>query len=50
MAKNRYINTKFWDDPFIAELSIKEKLLYLYLITNPLTNAAGIYEISKIRS
>ena len=45
MAKNRYINTKFWDDNYISELDPIEKLLFLYLLTNPITNIAGIYEI-----
>lgn len=49
MAKNRYVDTKFWDDSFIVELSPQEKLLFLYLITNPLTNVVGIYEISLRR-
>ena len=44
--KRRSINTKFWDDPFIQDLTPSEKLLFLYLITNPLTNLLGIYEIS----
>jgi uncharacterized phage protein (TIGR02220 family) len=47
MAKLRSVNTKFWDDPFITELNPTEKLLFLYLITNSLTNLLGIYEISE---
>ena len=48
MAKNtlRSVNTRFWNDSFIEELSPSEKLLFLYLLTNPLTNILGIYEIS----
>lgn len=46
MAKNRYVNTKFWDDDYISRLSPVEKLLFLYLLTNPLTNISGVYEIS----
>lgn len=45
MAKNRYIDTKFWDDNYITELDPIEKLLYLYFLTNTLTNISGIYEI-----
>lgn len=48
MAKNRLINTKFWDDNYISELDPIEKLIYLYLLTNPLTTIAGVYEI-KLR-
>ena len=44
--KLRSVNTRFWDDTFISELSPNEKLLFLYLITNPLTNLLGIYEIT----
>jgi len=44
--KLRSVNTKFWEDPFIEELSISEKLLFLYLLTNSQTNILGIYEIS----
>jgi len=44
--KHRYISTSFWDDEWIQMLDPSEKLLYLYLMTNPLTNIAGIYEIS----
>lgn len=46
MAKHRYINTHFWKDNYIINLDPTEKLIYLYLLTNPLTNIAGIYEIN----
>jgi len=46
MSKNRYINTKFWIDNYVVERDPIEKLLYLYLLTNTLTNILGIYEIS----
>lgn len=45
----RYINTRFWDDNYIVELDPSEKLLFLYFLTNPLTNLCGIYEISYKR-
>src|SRR3990167_10252555 len=46
MAKNRMINTKFWIDPFVLDyLDPLEKLVYIYLITNPYTNICGIYEL-----
>ena len=44
--KLRYVRTKFWDDPWISSLKIKERYLFLYLLTNPLTNVAGVYEIT----
>lgn len=49
MAKQRYVNTKFWDDNYIVTLNRSEKLLFLYLLTNPLTNIAGAYEINLRR-
>lgn len=49
MAKLRSVNTHFWSDNYVAELDPIEKLLFLYLITNPLTTLAGCYEISERR-
>lgn len=46
MANKRYINTNYWKDSYIVELDPIEKLLFLYLLTNPSTNIAGIYEIN----
>jgi hypothetical protein len=42
----RSINTKFWDDTWVTELSSDQKLIWLYLLTNSLTNLIGVYEIS----
>jgi len=49
MAKRRIVNTAFWDDSYIITLNPLQKLLFLYLLTNPLTNILGIYEISDRR-
>jgi len=49
MSTQRYISTSFWDDMWIQELDPSEKLLYMYLMTNPLTNIAGVYKISDRR-
>ena len=46
ISKKRYVDTKFWVDNYIVERDPIEKLLYLYLLTNTLTNILGIYEIS----
>jgi len=46
MATQRYISTSFWDDEWIQTLDPSEKLLYLYLMTNPLTNIAGVYKLT----
>lgn len=45
MAKFRYINTRFWDDSYVAELAPETKLVFLYLLTNSLTTIAGVYEL-----
>jgi hypothetical protein len=49
MSTHRYIATSFWDDEWVQTLDPSEKLLYLYLMTNPLTNIAGIYKITEKR-
>ena len=45
MAKHQIVNTRFWDDSYIARLTPNEKLLFLYLLTSPLTTIAGVYEL-----
>lgn len=45
MAKQRYINTKFWSDNFISELNPLDRYLFLYFLTNEHTNISGIYEL-----
>lgn len=49
MAVQRVVETSFWDDEYIVTLSKDEKLLFLYLLTNPLTNIAGVYQITLRR-
>lgn len=46
MAKSRMVNTHFWKDPYVRGLKAGDKLLFLYLLTNPSTNIAGAYEIA----
>lgn len=46
MAKYRAIQTKFWNDPWILELTPEQKYFYIYLLTNPNVTQCGIYEIS----
>ena len=41
----RAFDTEFWDRPFIEELSIAAKLLYIYSWTNSHCNQAGLYKI-----
>jgi len=49
MATQRYISTSFWDDKWIRSINPADRYLYLYLMTNPLTNIAGVYEITLDR-
>jgi hypothetical protein len=49
MAKQRVVNTRFWDDDYVTELDPFEKLLFLYFLTNPLTDLCGAYEVSLKR-
>jgi len=49
VSTQRYISTSFWDDPWISTLDPSEKLLYLYLMTNTLTNISGVYKIAVRR-
>lgn len=46
MANNRQVSTNFWKDNYVVELDPTEKLIFLYLLTNPKTNVAGVYEIN----
>ena len=46
MSKLRSVNTQFWIDPWVEDLTPSEKLLYLYFITNEKTNMLGVYELS----
>lgn len=45
MAKNRILNTRFWNDSFVSNLKPIEKLFFVYLVTNEHTNICGIYEL-----
>lgn len=47
MSVFRKINTSFWQDPFVLELTPEEKYFYLYIMTNTKTSQCGIYEIPK---
>lgn len=41
------INTKIWEDNWFNQLDPIEKLFFIYLLTNPMTNISGVYELSK---
>lgn len=40
------VDTAFWTDPYVVTLPPDARLLFLYLLTNPLTNISGVYEIT----
>jgi len=41
--KHRYIQTDIWNETWFSEFPDTVKLVYLYLLTNPGTNNAGVY-------
>ena len=43
--KTRIIYTKFWYDNYVSNLNCKEKLVFIYLITNEKVTICGIYEL-----
>lgn len=45
MSIYRLIQTDFWQDAFILDLTPEEKYFYLYLLTNSKTKQCGIYEL-----
>lgn len=49
MSKQRMIRDSFWTDSYVEKLSPDEKLIFIYLLTNPLANVAGVYEIRNKR-
>jgi hypothetical protein len=44
MAKQRIVNTHFWRDSYILSLKPDERLMFLWVITNPATDLCGAYE------
>lgn len=46
MALYRHVYLKFWKDDKVMEMfSVEEKLLFLFLLTNPNTTQIGVYKI-----
>jgi len=43
--KTRIIHTRFWQDEYICGLNNKEKLLFIYLLTNDKVSLTGTYEL-----
>lgn len=48
MAIYRQIQTSFWQDGFVMELTPEEKYFYFYLMTNQKTTQCGIFEIPRL--
>ncbi len=44
--KTRMIYTRIWNDEWFENLLVFEKLLFIYLLTNPHINLIGIFELS----
>jgi len=49
MADFRQVFIRVWDDPFFFNLDKGQKILWLYLLTNPSTTQSGIYQIPIIK-
>lgn len=47
MAIYRQVHLSMWQDKWYSELEPTEKLLWLYLLTNPKTTQSGVYEYSE---
>jgi hypothetical protein len=47
MAVYRQIQTAFWQDDFVLQLTPEEKYFYLYLLTNSKTKQCGIYQLPR---
>lgn len=47
MATYRQVQTSFWQDGFVLDLTPEEKYFFLYLMTNSKTTQCGIYELPK---
>jgi len=45
-TKQRYISTSIWADGWFDSLSVMEKLIYFYLLTNNHTTIAGVYPLA----
>ncbi len=43
--KARIIQTKFWEDNFVIQLTHTEKLAFLYFLTNARIGLTGVYEL-----
>ena len=49
MEIRRYLNTRIWGESWFEPLTATEKLIWIYLLTNPATNMLGIYGLTVRR-
>ena len=47
MGIKRIVDTDFWQDDKVENMTPEEKYFWLYLLTNPYTKQLGIYKITK---
>lgn len=47
--KRRYINTTIWDKSWFRKLSSDARLVYIYLLTCPLSSISGVFEVADAR-
>lgn len=47
MASYRQLQTEFWQDDFVMELTPEERYFYVYLMTNSRTKQCGIFKVLK---
>src|SRR5579872_3566799 len=47
--KTRIVHTKIWQDDFVESLTVTQKLLFLYYLTNESVNLLHLYECSDRR-
>lgn len=47
MADFRFVQTKFWTDPYVATLAPLEAYYYLWLFTNPHVDQCGAVNVSE---
>jgi hypothetical protein len=47
MSKQRIIKDEIWDDDWFYDLDPSEKLVWLFLLTNPRNNIAGVYKLNR---
>jgi hypothetical protein len=46
MSKQRIIKDEMWSDDWFFELDPSEKLMWVFLLTNPRNNVAGVFNVS----